>query len=84
MNRVIPCLLAFAVSGVVLAQADTTVKQGAHATSQKAQQYADQAKAATESQPDRSIDRAKARVHKAKAHHHARRAKHAAKNTPPG
>jgi len=37
-------------------------------------------KSGVESQPDRSIDKAKAKVHKAKAHHHAHVAKEAAKD----
>jgi hypothetical protein len=34
------------------------------------------------SQPDKSVDKAKAKVHKAKAHHHAAAAKDAAKEIP--
>jgi hypothetical protein len=33
-----------------------------------------------ESQPDKSIDKTKAQVHKAKAHHHAKKAKEAAQD----
>jgi hypothetical protein len=39
-------------------------------------------KAAVSSQPDKSVDKAKAKVHKAKAHHHAKAAKDAAKDIP--
>jgi hypothetical protein len=34
------------------------------------------------SEPDKSVDKAKAQVHKAKAHHHAKVAKDAAKDIP--
>jgi hypothetical protein len=40
----------------------------------------DRVKAAGESQPDKSVDKAKAKSHKAKAHHHAHAAKEAAKD----
>jgi hypothetical protein len=64
------------------AQLGTTVKEGAKATAEKAQQLGDEAKAAVSSQPDKSVDKAKAKVHKAKAHHHAKAAKEAAKDIP--
>jgi hypothetical protein len=34
------------------------------------------------SEPEKSVDKAKAKVHKAKAHHHAKAAKEAAKEIP--
>jgi hypothetical protein len=71
-----------AVCDLALAQVGTTVKEGAAATSEKAQQYGDQAKSAVSSEPNKSIDKAKAKVHKAKAHHHAKAAKDAAKDIP--
>ncbi|HEV2701837.1 MAG TPA: hypothetical protein VGV09_09420 [Steroidobacteraceae bacterium] len=80
MNRVLVTLATCMVCSVALAQVGTTVTQGAKATSQKAQQVGDQAKASVESQPDKSIDKTKAQVHKAKAHHHAKKAKDAAEN----
>jgi uncharacterized protein YfaP (DUF2135 family) len=64
------------------AQVGTTVKEGAKATGEKAQQLGDEAKAAVSSEPDKTIDKAKAQVHKAKAHHHAKAAKEAAKDIP--
>jgi hypothetical protein len=75
---------AAVLSATTLAQAQvgTTLKEGADATSQKAQQYGDQAKAAVSSQPNKSIDKAKAQTHKAKAHMHAKSAKDAAKEVP--
>jgi hypothetical protein len=61
------------------AQVGTTVKEGAKATGEKAQELGDRAKAAVSSEPDKSVDKAKAEVHKAKAHH-AKAAKEAAKD----
>lgn len=55
---------------------------GAKATGEKAAQYGDQAKSAVSSQPDKTVDKAKAKVHKAKAHHHAAVAKDAAQEIP--
>ena len=82
MNRLVLTIATCAICNVALAQVGTTVTEGAKATSQKAQQYGDQAKASVESQPDKAIDKTKARVHKAKAHHHAKAAKEAAKEIP--
>jgi hypothetical protein len=65
---------------VALAQVGTTASEGAKATSEKAQQVGDQAKASVEGQPDKAIDKTKAQIHKAKAHHHAKKAKKAAED----
>jgi hypothetical protein len=80
LNKFILATAACTVCGVAFAQVGTTVTEGAKATSQKAQQLGDQAKASVESQPDKAIDKTKAQVHKAKAHHHAKKAKAAAKD----
>ena len=80
LNKFILTIAASTVCGVAFAQVGTTVTEGAKATSQKAQQLGDQAKASVESQPDKAIDKTKAQVHKAKAHHHAKKAKDAAKD----
>ena len=82
MRKLLLAIAALAVCSVSLAQVGTTVKEGANATSEKAQQYGDQAKAAVSSEPNKSVDKAKAQVHKAKAHHHAAAAKDAAKEIP--
>jgi len=74
--------MALALGNLAVAQVGTTVTQGAKATGEKAQQFGDQAKAAVSSEPDKSVDKAKAQVHKAKAHHHAKVAKDAAKDIP--
>ena len=68
--------------GSAFAQVGTAVKESAKATGEKAQQIGDQSKAAVESQPDKTVDKAKAQTHKAKAHAHAHAAKDAAKEVP--
>jgi hypothetical protein len=80
MKRVLVTLAGCVLCAAAFAQVGTTVSEGAKATSQKAQQVGDQAKASVESQPDKAIDKTKAQVHKAKAHHHAKKAKDAASN----
>lgn len=82
MKKSLILVALMAMTNLALAQVGTTLSEGAKATSEKAQQYGDQAKAAVSSQPDKSVDKAKAQVHKAKAHHHAKVAKDAAKEIP--
>jgi hypothetical protein len=82
MKRLASILAAVLVCNVSLAQVGTTVKEGAKATGEKAQQYGDQAKAAVSSQPNKAADKAKSQVHKAKAHEHAKTAKDAGKEIP--
>jgi len=82
MKRTALLIATMALWGVSWAQVGTTAKEGAKATSEKAQQLGDEAKASVSSQPDKSVNKAKAKVHKAKAHHHARAAKDAAKDIP--
>ena len=82
MKKILLAIAVLAVSSVSLAQVGTTVKEGAQATGEKAKQYGDQAKAAVSSEPDKWVDRAKAKVHKAKAHHHAKAANEAGKDIP--
>ena len=82
MKKILLAIAVLAVSSVSLAQVGTTVKEGAQATGQKAKQYGDQAKASVSSEPNKSVDKAKAKAHKAKAHHHAKAAKEAGKDVP--
>jgi hypothetical protein len=82
MKKLLLVIVTLALSSVSLAQVGTTAKEGASATSEKAQQYGDQAKAAVQSEPKKSVTKAKARAHKAKAHHHAKAAKDAGKEIP--
>jgi hypothetical protein len=81
MKRMLFAVAIVAAATLAQAQVGTTLKEGAAATSEKAQQYGDQAKAAVSSQPNKTVDKAKAQVHKAKAHSHAKAAKDAAKDT---
>jgi hypothetical protein len=82
VKQILWCVAMLAACDLALAQVGTTVKEGAAATSEKAQQYGDQAKSAVSSEPNKSVNKAKAKVHKAKAHHHAKVAKDAAKDIP--
>ena len=82
MKKLVSMLAAVLVCNVALAQVGTTVKEGAKATGEKAEQYGDQAKAAVSSQPNKAVDKTKAQVHKAKAHEHAKTAKDAGKEIP--
>ncbi|MBS0580710.1 MAG: hypothetical protein JSR36_15745 [Proteobacteria bacterium] len=82
MNRLLVTTIAALACGSAFAQVGTTVKESAKATSEKAQQIGDEAKASVESQPSKSVDKAKAQTHKAKAHAHAQAAKEAAKEVP--
>jgi hypothetical protein len=82
MKKILVAIAVLTVSSVSLAQVGTTVREGAQATGEKAKQYGDQAKAGVSSEPDKSVYKAKARVHKAKAHHHAKAAKEAGKDIP--
>jgi hypothetical protein len=71
--------VASCLSAAAVAQVGTAVKEGAKATGEKAQQVGDNTKAAVSSEPNKSVDKAKAATHKAKAHHHADASKDAAK-----
>ena len=82
MKKVLVIAIASIVSGVAFAQVGTTIKEGAKATGEKAQQLGDDAKASVSSQPTKSVDKAKAATHKAKAHSHSATAKDAAKEIP--
>ena len=87
MKRMVSVIAASVVATVALssecfAQVGTTVKEGAKATAEKAQELGDNAKAVVSSEPNKSADKAKAAVHKAKAHQHAKAAKEAAKEIP--
>lgn len=82
MKKLLLILTVSLACNVTLAQVGTTVKEGAKATSEKAQQVGDEAKAAVSPEPSKSMDKAKAHAHKARAHSHAQTAKAAAKEIP--
>ncbi len=82
VNKWVVGIVLVASWSLGVAQVGTTVKEGAKATGEKAQEIGDHAKAAVSSEPHKSIDKVKAREHKAKAHHHAKTADHAAKEIP--
>jgi hypothetical protein len=80
MKAVLWSVAAMALCNLAVAQVGTAVKDSAKAAGQKTEQIGDQAKAAVSSQPDKSVDKAKAQVHKAKASQKAKQAKQAAKD----
>jgi len=80
MKKLIVMMMAMMLSGAALAQVEPAVKDASKATAEKTKEAGDQVKAATESQPNKSVDKAKAKVHKAKAHAHAHAAKEEAKD----
>jgi type IV secretory pathway VirB6-like protein len=82
LKRFVFAIAASAICGVALAQVGTTIKEGAKATAEKAQEIGDRVKAAVEPEPKKAADKAKAEAHKAKARHHAGVAKDAAKEIP--
>jgi len=75
-------IVLLAASSMAVAQVGTTLKEGGKATVEKSEEIGDRAKAAVESEPDKSVDMAKAHIHKVKAHHHAKAAEAAAKEIP--
>jgi hypothetical protein len=80
MNKFLALILAIGLSSVAVAQVETAAKEAGKATSETAKQAGHRAKAAVEPQPDKAVDKAKAKTHKAKAHHHAHAAKEASKD----
>ena len=81
-KKILVAVAALALSPLAMAQVGTTIKEGAKATSEKAQELGDDVKAATQSGPKKQITKAKAAIHHAKANHHAGVAKDAAKEIP--
>ncbi len=57
MKKLLLTLATCALCNVAFAQVGTTIKEGAKATSEKAQQLGDQAKASVESQPSKTVDK---------------------------
>ncbi len=82
MKRHVFLIATLTIAVGAQAQVGTTLKEGAKATSEKAQEIGDEAKAAVSSEPAKSIDKAKAKAHHAKAHDHAKKAATAAKEIP--
>jgi hypothetical protein len=81
MKKILTIIAVAFTCSAAMAQVGTTIKDGAAATGQKAEQYGDQAKAAVQSQPKKTVTKAKAQAHKAAAHTDAAAAKDAAKDT---
>jgi hypothetical protein len=82
MKRYLSFIAALTVALGAQAQVGTTLKEGAKATAEKAQEVGNEAKAAVASEPAKSIAKAKAKAHRAKAAYHAKKAAEAAKQIP--
>ena len=81
MRILILGLASIVVSSGAIAQVSTTAKETGKATAETTRQAGDEVKGAMSSEPNKSIDKAKAKTHKANAKHHAHAAKDAAKDT---
>ena len=84
MRRVLMALIALTIATGVMAQVGTAVKETGRATVEAAKSAGDQLKGAVSSEPRKSSDKAKAKLHKVKARHHAHVAKEAAKEAGKG
>lgn len=79
MNKFIAALAALVVSGAAFAQVGTAVKEAAKATGDTAVQAKENVEGAVTKEPNKTIHKAKAKVHKEKAAAEATEAKDAAK-----
>ncbi len=79
VTKLVIALLASSLSMVAIAQVGTAIKEGAGAAVETTKQAGDNVKAAMSSEPNKSVEKAEAKVHKAKAHKHGHKAKAAAK-----
>ena len=71
--------VALMLASNAYAQVTTAVKESGKAIAEGTREAGDDIKAAAASEPDKSIDKAKARAHKASKHRHGHRAKEASK-----
>jgi Ni/Co efflux regulator RcnB len=74
MKKLLMTVLATSFAAAAFAQVEPAVKETAEST----KEAGDKVKAAVSSQPDKSVDKAKAHIHKAKARAHRHQAKKAA------
>ena len=74
-------LITTTYAAAAIAQVVPTVKESGKAVSESTKEAGDNAKAAISTEPNKSVDKAKAHTHKAKAHAHAHHAKNAADAT---
>ncbi len=81
MNKLIAAAAALLVSSAVFAQAGTTVRESARATSETVKQGGQNVAGAVTPEPQAAVHKAKARKHKARARSHGRAAKAGAKQT---
>jgi hypothetical protein len=80
-KNLLTALIATTFAAAALAQVTPTVKESGKAVAESTKEAGDNAKAAVSTEPNKSMDKAKAQTHKAKAHAHGHRAKKAADAT---
>jgi hypothetical protein len=78
MKKLLIAVAGTAFLSMAHAQAVDAVKETGRATAEGAKEAGDQAKAASHSNPEKAVDKAKAHVHKAKSKYHRHKAKKAA------
>src|ERR1039458_2000618 len=81
MKNLLMALVATTFAAAAFAQVEPTVKESGKAVAESTKEAGDNAKAAMSTEPNKSMDKAKAQSHKAKAHGHRHKAKKAADAT---
>ena len=81
IKNLLLALAAMTLGATAFAQVEPAGKETGKAVAESTKEAGHNVKAATESEPNKSIDKAKAHVHKAKAHAHGHQAKKAADAT---
>ncbi len=83
MKRLLMATVALVCAGVGVAQVVPAAKETGNAVAESTQEAGDHVKAATESEPNKTVDKVKAKAHKTKARVHRHKAKKAAKAVSP-
>lgn len=78
MKKLLMAILATTFAAAAYSQVEPAVKETGKAIVESTKQAGDNVEAAVSSEPDKSLDKAKAKVHKAKARVHRHKAKKAA------
>jgi hypothetical protein len=81
IKNLLLALAAMTLGATAFAQVEPAVKESGKTVAESTKEAGRNVKATTESGPNKSIDKSKARVHKAKAHAHKHQAKKAADAT---
>lgn len=79
MKKLLMTVVATTFAAAAFAQVGTAVKETGKAAEESTKEAGDKVKGAMSTEPNKSIDKGKAHMHKAKARAHRHRAKKAAK-----